>query len=469
MGRHQAGFLLILVLAVALRLLVLLQWSGDLLTDPDGYVAHARMVAQGYGFAGPSTQQPTAFRPPGLPLLLAAWMRFGYDPAPGVAMLHMATGVLTVLLTRQLAEQSGLSIGWSILAAGLAAADPLLLRYSALPMTEVLSACLLPAALLVFGKATGRPILAGSHPLPATASAHCDVPTPSGPSAVTGSLYVAVAAGIAFGLGALVRPVFLIVAGLLLLKAGLTACRQFHRSGGCPELQPLRPWAVRQLQIAVCCGIGLLLALSPWVIRNAQQFGKFIPATTHGGYTLALGNNPDYYRDVIQGRPRAPWNGQALDQWQQRMIRESAAAGIRPGDESATDAWMYAQAFQAIRRQPAVFLQACGLRVLRFWSPLPAADSAGYGLAARLTGIWYSCLWLGVVLAAVSWLQRSAEFRTADLWLSTAAFMLMHTFFWTDTRMRAPLMPVLCVLACCGGVTFLRCSRAVLTFIRQRT
>ena len=61
---------------------------------------------------------------------------------------------------------------------------------------------------------------------------------------------------------------------------------------------------VRMLKFVSPCTVssaGFLLAISPWVTRNFVEFQTFIPATTHGGYTLALGNNPDYYRDVING------------------------------------------------------------------------------------------------------------------------------------------------------------------------
>jgi hypothetical protein len=40
--------------------------------------------------------------------------------------------------------------------------------------------------------------------------------------------------------------------------------------------------------------------------------------------------------------------------------------------------------------------------------------------------------------------------RVTDLWLVVLSFMLMHSVYWTDARMRAPLMPVLVVLSLCG-------------------
>ena len=41
--------------------------------------------------------------------------------------------------------------------------------------------------------------------------------------------------------------------------------------------------------------LGVLLVLSPWAIRNQLQFGRPIVTTTHGGYTLLLANNPEFY------------------------------------------------------------------------------------------------------------------------------------------------------------------------------
>jgi len=48
------------------------------------------------------------------------------------------------------------------------------------------------------------------------------------------------------------------------------------------------------------------LVLSPSMIRNLALFGEPVWTTTHGGYTLALANNPVYYRNVLDGEP---WPG----------------------------------------------------------------------------------------------------------------------------------------------------------------
>ena len=57
---------------------------------------------------------------------------------------------------------------------------------------------------------------------------------------------------------------------------------------------------VRRLAITFSIGCVVLIILSPWVYRNYQLFDKPVFATTHGGYTLLLGNNPLYYQQLDQ-------------------------------------------------------------------------------------------------------------------------------------------------------------------------
>jgi hypothetical protein len=214
---------------------------------------------------------------------------------------------------------------------------------------------------------------------------------------------------------------------------------------------------MRQLQLSLimlcCCAI----AISPWIIRNVIQFAKFIPATTHGGYTLALGNNPDFYRDVIHGSDEFPWNGDSLDRW------KSLVDGVPPDSETASDAWYYKQAKVAIRNEPAAFIRSCLLRFCRYWAVSPAEDGLPKWIRFG-TAFWYSTIWLGLCLNVFQraiWRVRKMPLKRSCidfqkrivpliLWAVVGAFLIVHLFYWTDTRMRAPLMPVLAVLASLG-------------------
>lgn len=404
------------IVIVSLLVRGILAWKQPaLLTDDaDGYLAHAQLVAEHQGFVGPYTLRPTAFRPPAYPLLLAIALAAKLPAAMAVLLIHFVSTALCVVMTARLADQLCFSRSAILGSALLIALDPLLLRYSIQPMTELPCAALLISALVLY----------------ITSLSPCD----SGCS-----WYAASGAGLLLAIGALIRPTLLVVAVLLTLHRVLrqpvpllsSKITWHHR---------LRPAAV--FAVAFACG------LSPWIVRNAFQFHAFIPATTHGGYTLALGNNPDFYRDVIRGSDTFPWDGKALDQWQQASLRQARLAGVDVASETAMDAWYYTLGIQAIRQSPGSFLQACGLRLQRFWSVSTAEHNSR--MQNTLLSVWYGALWTGVLVAACLQLKRRNIGLCAPLWLCIAAFCLMHTVYWTDTRMRTPVMPVMIPLSVQG-------------------
>jgi hypothetical protein len=402
--RHQRIlFWLVLLIGIGFRLALAFARSDDLLADNDGYLAHARGISEGTGFLGPYSGVPTAFRPPAYPVALGLLQACGMGPAVAVMFINLVASICILVFTRKLAEQCGLSPGFALLSMVCVALDPLLLRYSVLPMTEVPCAAVLLAAVVLFRVAQ-------------TQSRRAWI--------------IAIGSGILFGVGALVRPVILVSCGFMSLAA---LVKKRH---------------VAVILPAVVAG----LVMIPWVIRNAVQFQKFIPATTHGGYTLALGNNPVFYKDVINGTDTFPWDGAALDVWQQQMIAESQQDVRPPANEPAMDRWYYKKATDAIKADPASFLKASFLRLQRFWA-LTTADSKVHNRATPGVSVWYGLLWCGLVMERVSAWRRGKTLQTApvgDLWLAVLSFMLMHTVYWTDTRMRAPLMPILIVLSCCG-------------------
>jgi hypothetical protein len=202
--------------------------------------------------------------------------------------------------------------------------------------------------------------------------------------------------------------------------------------------------------VAIC---GFSAGLFPWVLRNGLVFGSFIPATTHGGYTLALGNNPDFYRDVIHQPPGNdgngyPWRGDRLESWQRRTLRDAGLSGVRLGDERGLDSWYYGHALSSIREDWVGFRSACVLRLVRFWAITGTGGSSS--AAKQVTGCWYAFWWCGL-FAAVIWRGCCRRpFAELLMWLCVAVFCGLHLVYWTDTRMRAPIMPLLIVLSLCG-------------------
>lgn len=402
------------LLALTLRGLLALTQPGLLTDDADGYLAHARLIEREHSFLGPWTLQPTAFRPPAYPLLLAAAMATGLSDPAAVLLIHGLCTLLCLMATARLSTQLGFSRGKTIITTLFVVLDPLLMRYSLQPMTEVPCAAILTMALglCVAGRRAQQ-----SH------TAHL-------PIALSGLL---------LALGALTRPTLLVLAVLLTLS--LVPARAIMSTRSLSQL-------VGTLRPPLTFAAAFVLGLSPWLIRNAVQFHAFIPATTHGGYTLALGNNEAFYRDVIRGKDTFPWDGPALEQWQQASLQQAATEGVNVASERALDAWYYQLALRSIRQDPRSFFQACRLRIRRFWA-LAAADGTSALQNLMLTA-WYGTLWTGLIVTALAELRRRQEPPFTALWLSLVAFCLMHIAYWTDARMRTPVMPVILILAVHG-------------------
>lgn len=373
--------------------------------DPDGYRQLAQNLLEHGAFGHPVPREgqiqvvPTAYRPPVYPMLLAAFGAARNVDTLSVAVLHVLLGVATVLLVAIFASRS---FGGPVaaVAAVLVLVDPILLNQSGLVMTETLAALLAIAA---------WSLLSG--------------PSRLGPRCT---------AGLVLGIAALCRPVFIV---WLALAAAVLLASAIRRR----DLWPA---------VGFCAAAGLVLA--PWIVRNVVQFQRPIATTTHGGYTVWLGNNDEYY-DFLRTAPRGSvWDSTRLDQ----RYAERYLAWDR--DEVATDRWANQQARQCIQRQPEMFVRACLGRVTRLWGWVPnrlAPDESNLRRYARwAVGVWYFVQW-AFILAAVAMLRQQL-LSSPWLWAVLLAVSLtaVHCIYWTDMRMRAPMIPMLAVAAAWGFV-----------------
>ena len=359
------------------------------LEDPDNYLPLARSLVDGRGFS--INGRPTAYRPPLYPLVLAPLVAALGDRVDyGVGVLHLALGAGTVVLTWSAARRWGLPPGAAVVAATVVACDPVLVAQGRSVMTETLAAFLTAATL----SALARPGLTG----------------------VT-------LGGVLFGLGSLCRP-------SILPAAVLTAVAALATSGG--------SWRLRLERAAVLL-LATALTLAPWAARNAAAVGEPVWTTTHGGYTLYLANNPVYYDEVVNGPPGAVWTGPNQKLWWDSVNR--SARGL---SEPQADRLMRATAVRVIADRPGDFVRASAARLGRFWGLAPAG--AVYPRWLRVaTAAWTVPLWAALALG----LTR----RSTWLWprvaapATLAALSLVHTVYWTDLRMRAPVVPAVALLS----------------------
>ena len=408
-GWSHASYL-VLLMAIVVRSLAVLALGGQLQQDPDAYATLAENLAR-YGVLGSVSQvddkivkRPSAYRPPLYPLLLRATCvnRRGDLSTRRVAVLHVVLGVATTMLVWHVALRCGLG-SWSLVAAGATLVDPLLLNQAALVMTETLAAALVAAALWF--------LLRREEGL-----ARYDL-----------------AAGVTLGLAALCRPTFLAWIGLLLIY---DVCRHLYRDQR------------DELSRTVMVGVIVVITLSPWIVRNAKQLGRATPTTTHGGYTLLLGNNPDFYRHLREAPWGTVWDSQQLDDERMQWLKQHEM------DEVAADRDSYRKAWNTILEQPGMFAYSCLVRLGRFWSPIPHKLSDDESTKRKLLR-WATCMWYDVMLIlAVIGVAVVVRRGLSGPWLAGLVLVLtltlVHTFFWSNMRMRAPLVPFLSLLTAAG-------------------
>ncbi|MCR9229729.1 MAG: glycosyltransferase family 39 protein [bacterium] len=426
-GFLTTALVLILLLAGGLRLGIVMRQSDQLREDRDAYIAIARNLAAGNGFTSSRMEagqdlEPTAFRPPLYPCLLAVGYYLNAGPQV-TGILQVLLGIATVWFTWKTGQR--LQLQWAaVLAAGIVATDPILLQYTSYSMTEVLATflCSLLLYLLVCSFSTRSEELSASTNKP-----------------------LLFWTGAVWGLAILCRPTFLAFLGIWLVIRLADSLKQRLLSNS----EESRPASVSQ-QLAFLAA-GIILAVSPWLIRNLVVFRAPILTTTHGGYTLLLGNNPVFYNEVVQQPWGTVWTGESLDAWQKSL--EADIAQLQPAleTEQERDRWMYQRARQNISSQPSLFAQSCLLRLKRFWNIAPLA-SAGQtpprtlllGVASYYFVVLLGCLW-GVCL--VVW-KRERNWSPL-IWL-LVSFTIVHLFYWTNMRMRAPLVPAIALLSVFG-------------------
>ncbi len=413
-SRNNLWLGVLLFVAMAVRLVLAFVRPDDLLMDADGYIAHSQELLRSGTYAGPYSHLPTAFRPPAYPFALGVCQFAGCSAWSAVLVINLLSIVCIVLCADRLTRRSSGTV--RLLTLSMIVFDPLLLRYSVFPMTEVPCAAVLLLAVTAYAKSC---------------------------QAESKALIWAACCGVFFAVAALIRPT---VAVCLALAVLVDSGRSLLLNS-----QPSFRGHVGNLRRVFVVAVMFAAGLSPWVIRNALQFHRFIPATTHGGYTLALGNNPSFYRDVIHGKDAFPWDGSALDTWQRETLDAARNDGVDVASETQLDAWYYDSAKSAMKNDPAAAFKAVLLRISRFWA-LSTAETASKSVTLLLT-VWYGFLWSGLCIKLVLGLR--GQWAWADVLLAACilGFALMHTVYWTDTRMRTPVMPMLIILSVSGWST----------------
>jgi hypothetical protein len=169
--------------------------------------------------------------------------------------------------------------------------------------------------------------------------------------------------------------------------------------------------------------------------------------TTHGGYTLLLGNNESYYDQVIGVAPLAAWSGEGLDRWQIEVNMRAALDGVKT--EVARDLYNYEVARQTMAARPADFALGVLVRFLSLWRVTPHASDE-YGSAVRLACALFYVPELVLMLMGLCD-RRIWQWPFILLPAALFSFTAVHSVYWSDMRMRAPIIPTVALLSAWGA------------------
>jgi len=233
------------------RLYVALRWAGEPVWDGHYYDFGARRIAAGFGYSdervvdGLVEWHPWCHYPVGYSAFLGAFYKL-FGPELRVAAVVDATvGALLAVATWLLARYA-LSPMRARVAGALVALHPGLILYSALVMTEPLSALSTMLGFWVAVRGTKRGYF------------------------VLGALLL--------GVSALIRPQALLCAPLLALAPGAPVFPRWKHARRLPA-------------VALACALALAPVL-PWTARNCRVMDGCALVSTNAGWNLAIGAFP---------------------------------------------------------------------------------------------------------------------------------------------------------------------------------
>jgi 4-amino-4-deoxy-L-arabinose transferase-like glycosyltransferase len=382
-----------------------------LFDDANYYWLLARTIRQGieYQIIEWGTISHKALRTPGYPLFLAACQAvFGEWPL-AVRLVQAVLGMLSVgliyLLTLRLGPSMRLpSSGgdWlraaPLAAATLAAINPYYVAIAELLLSEALFMPLMLATLW------GMAILWRIHDEPdRLTSAH--------------RALISILVGAAGGAAILTRPSFALFMPFALICWLIASAASRDRI--------LLTSALRNALLIVA---GLTLIMTPWWVRNAQTYGRFIPTSIWLGASLYDGLNP-----------------KATGASEMSFL---AGPDLRSLDEINQDRALTRRSLEFVRENPSRSLELALIKLGRYWSPWPNADQF-----ASLKGAVASALVVIPTYALIlvgTWNRRRDVRALVLLAGPLIYFCAVHLVFVSSIRYRIPGEMVATTLAGIG-------------------
>lgn len=359
------------------------------------------------------------FRPPGYPYFLAFMYRLTGGSASPARLAQFALGVLNVFLAFLFTRRRfGEIAGW--VAAALAGTYWVFIYYEG----ELLEPTLLITLTWLLLLALDR-------------WQEC------------GGVQWLFGAGLALGLSALARPNALVWLPVAAAWAGW-------------RLAGKDAWTKQAARATGLLFTGAFLAILPVTARNYLVARDVVLISSNGGINLLLGQDPEAVADHASS---VTGNWSCFD-YPVLLAKASAEAG-RPLKASEASRWFAQKARRQVFGRPRLTLKLLALKSLLFWGPREVANNkieelerAASPVLRRLPVSFSFVLAWSLVGLVLTWRKRrETRPATALLVLFIGSYFISFLPFIAAGQYRAPLTPLLMVLAAAGLVETGRLAR----------
>lgn len=178
--------------------------------------------------------------------------------------------------------------------------------------------------------------------------------------------------------------------------------------------------------------LGFVAVMSPWVMRNALRYGRFVPTTLNVGESLYDGLNPH-----ATGASEMSF---------------TASPDAKRLNEFERDRYWQHRAIQWAKTHPARVAGLAAIKLARFWSPWPNEPRFRTPTVVLATSLAAVPLWLAGLYGV--WRLRSHAGVLLLTLLPAIYFCVLHMVFVSSVRYRVPATPLL-TLACGAGAVWL--------------
>lgn len=244
--------------------------------------------------------------------------------------------------------------------------------------------------------------------------------------------------GLALGVAALLRQVYLLFAPFLL--AWICWSRSSGEGSSFRKISWTGPLAALTVTAAL---------IAPWTVRNYRAFDRFVLLNSNAGFAFFWGNHPLHGTDFV---PILPADGPSYGELIPRELRSL--------DEAALDRALLGRGLNFVFDDPARYALLSLSRAKEYFKFWPSEDSSLASNVARVLsfGLFLPFMLYGLALVArqglsqprsgiLESMRRSPGFV---LFLFVTVYTLIHLLTWTLVRYRLPVDAVLVLFAAVG-------------------